>query len=237
MRSTRTTNATAHEGAGEAPSRARWAGRGARAAVALGAAAALAATGTAVAEAHGRTATGPGHASAGDGGFGYHAVRAGVPDGVARFAVSSPQVRDGGSFPASAWADSMGCTGGNQQVTLDWHGAPAATKGYAVTMFDPDAPTGGGFWHWLVWDIPAGSRALGPTPPAGAVSGTDDAGVTGWMGPCPPAGDVAHHYEITVYALDTASLGLPAATPAAVTAFTMSGHVIGYARMTVTARR
>ncbi|MET7394053.1 YbhB/YbcL family Raf kinase inhibitor-like protein [Dactylosporangium sp. NPDC005572] len=67
--------------------------------------------------------------------------------------------------------------------------------------------------------------------------GVDDAGQTGYLGPCPPAGDIAHRYQITVHALDVTSLDLPAATPPAVTGFTMSGHVIGFARMTVTARR
>jgi Raf kinase inhibitor-like YbhB/YbcL family protein len=169
--------------------------------------------------------------------FGYSRVRSGVPGTAARFTVSSPQVHDGGSFPAAAWADAFGCAGGNQQIQLSWQGAPAGTRSYAVTMFDPDAPTGAGFWHWLTWDIPAGDHTLGDTLPAGAVAGTDDAGRTGYLGPCPPAGDGAHHYRITVYALDVPSLALPAATPATVTAFTMGSHVIGYARMTVTARR
>lgn len=175
--------------------------------------------------------------SARDGGFGYTAVRKGVPDGAARFTVTSPDVRDGGTFPARAWADSFGCSGGNQPVRLSFSGAPAGTRSYAVTMFDKDAPTGSGFWHWLTWDIPAGTTALGTEPPAGSVSGTDDAGMTGYLGPCPPSGDIVHRYEITVYALDTPSLDLPATAPAAVTAVTLSGHIIGYARITATAHR
>ena len=104
-------------------------------------------------------------------------------------------------------------------------------------MFDPDAPTGSGFWHWLVWDIPATSTELTSTLPSGAVAGTDSAGVTGYLGPCPPVGDITHHYKITVYALDVAGLDLPSSTPAQVTTFTMSGHIIGYAQMTVNAKR
>ena len=161
----------------------------------------------------------------------------GIPDTVRRFTVTSPQVHDGGTFPASAWADAFGCSGGNQQITLDWTGAPVGTKSFAVTMYDPDAPSGSGFWHWLEWDIPAGATSLGPTVPVGAVSGTDDAGMTGYLGPCPGVGDISHGYQITVYALNTPTLGLPAATPAALTTFTMSSHIIGYARMTVNARR
>ena len=172
-----------------------------------------------------------------DGGYGFTAVRNGIPDSAAHFSVTSPEVHNGGSFPASEFADAFGCNGGNEQVTLDWSGAPSAAKSYAVTMFDPDAPTGSGFWHWLVWDIPAKSTELTSTLPSGAVAGTDSAGVTGYLGPCPPVGDITHHYKITVYALDVASLGLPSSTPAEVTTFSMRGHIIGYAQMTVNAKR
>ncbi|MBR7833339.1 YbhB/YbcL family Raf kinase inhibitor-like protein [Actinospica durhamensis] len=183
-----------------------------------------------------RAASAKSAASSNDGGYGYTVVRSGIPDDATHFTVSSPQIRDG-AFPASAWADAFGCSGANQQFTLDWHGAPADAKSFAVTMYDPDAPTGSGFWHWLEWDIPSHSSQLTSTAPAGAVVGTDDAGVTGYLGPCPPAGDIAHHYTITVYALDVASLDLPASTPAAVTVFTMSSHIVGYARMVVDASR
>ncbi|GLX48752.1 hypothetical protein Shyhy01_17020 [Streptomyces hygroscopicus subsp. hygroscopicus] len=172
-----------------------------------------------------------------DGGYGYTEVREGVPDSAAHFKVTSPDIRDGGAFPADAYANAFGCSGANQQIQLSWHGAPRGTRSYAVTMFDSDAPTGSGFWHWLTWDIPATSTELGGTLPTGAVAGTDDAGQTGYLGPCPSAGDITHHYRITVYALDTAGLQLPAATPAAVTRFTMSSHVIGTATITATARR
>jgi Raf kinase inhibitor-like YbhB/YbcL family protein len=170
-------------------------------------------------------------------GYGYAAVRRDIPDKAARFLVSSPDVRDGGALPASHWANGFGCDDANQPVRLAWTGAPAKTRGYAVTMFDPDAPTGSGFWHWLVWDVPATATQLGATPPAGAVTGTDDAGIDGYLGPCPPAGDIAHRYQLTVYALDTPSLGLPGTTPPALVAFTLSSHVLGYARLTATVRR
>lgn len=170
--------------------------------------------------------------------YGRTQVRAGVPENAARFLLTSPDVHNGGSFPAAAWADAFGCTGGNQPIRLSWHGAPAGTRSYAVTMFDPDAPTGSGFWHWVSWDIPPADTSLGTTAlPTGTVTGTNDAGTQGYLGPCPPAGDITHRYQITVYALDVPSLGLPPNTPAAVTAFTMSGHVLGYARITAAARR
>lgn len=104
-------------------------------------------------------------------------------------------------------------------------------------MFDRDAPTGAGFWHWLVWDVPASHHGVGPQLPAGAITGTGDSGTVGYLGPCPPSGDITHHYEISVYALDVPTLQLPATTTPTVAAFTMSGHVIGQARITATARR
>ncbi|MEU9155826.1 YbhB/YbcL family Raf kinase inhibitor-like protein [Streptomyces sp. NPDC048417] len=174
---------------------------------------------------------------AGDGGYGYTRVRQGVPDSATRFKVTSPDIRNGGTIPADSYADSFGCSGANQQIRLSWHGAPKDTRSYAVTMFDPDAPTGSGLWHWLTWDIPATDTQLGAALPTGAVAGTNGAGQTGYLGPCPPVGDITHHYRITVYALDTPSLQLPAATPAAITTFTMSSHVISTATITATARR
>ncbi|WP_210408043.1 YbhB/YbcL family Raf kinase inhibitor-like protein [Allokutzneria sp. NRRL B-24872] len=162
--------------------------------------------------------------------FGHTKIRAGVPVKAKQFPVISPDVRDG-KIPSSAWANTFGCTGGNQQLRLEWHGAPAGTKSFAASMQDADASTGSGFWHWMTWDIPGSQTKLDHTPPAGAVSGTNDAGATGYLGPCPPAGDIPHRYVVTVYALDTASLKLPAASSPAVAAFTMSGHVLGYGRV------
>ncbi|CAM5324139.1 YbhB/YbcL family Raf kinase inhibitor-like protein [Streptomyces avidinii] len=169
--------------------------------------------------------------------YGYTKVRRGAPDSAERFTVTSPDVRDGAALPADTWADAFGCTGDNRQPRLSWSGAPQATRSYAITMFDPDAPTGAGFWHWLVWDIPVGDTGMDIRLPAGAVTGTNDSGNTGYLGPCPPVGDLTHHYEITVYALDVPALGLPASTPPTIVAFMMSRHIIGYARITGTVRR
>ncbi|MEV5747290.1 YbhB/YbcL family Raf kinase inhibitor-like protein [Actinoallomurus sp. NPDC052308] len=177
------------------------------------------------------------HGPVGDGGYGFTVIRKGVPDSATRMTLTSLDVRDGGAFPAGSWANAFGCSAGNRPLRLSWSGAPAATRSYAVTMYDPDAPSGSGFWHWLVWDIPTGDTTLGAKPPAGAVSGTNDAGGTGYLGPCPPAGDIGHRYQVTVYALNVAGLDLPADTPPAVATFTMSGHIVGYGRITATAQR
>ncbi|MQY26627.1 YbhB/YbcL family Raf kinase inhibitor-like protein [Nocardia aurantia] len=164
-------------------------------------------------------------------------VRSGIPSGAVTFRVDSPDVRDGQSFPADEFAGSFGCTGAGHVPRLQWSGAPATTRSFAVTMFDPDAPTGSGFWHWLAWDIPAAAGSAPDSVATAAVSGTNDAGSVGYQGPCPPAGDPAHRYRISVLALDVPTLGLPAATPPALAAFSMYGHIVGAGRLTVTAAR
>ncbi|WP_019928672.1 YbhB/YbcL family Raf kinase inhibitor-like protein [Nocardia sp. BMG111209] len=164
-------------------------------------------------------------------------VRSAIPSGAATFRIDSPDVRDGQSFPADEYAGSFGCTGAGHAPRLQWSGAPASTRSFAVTMFDPDAPTGGGFRHWLAWDIPGTAGSSPDSVATAAVSGTNDAGATGYQGPCPPAGDPAHKYRITVLALDVPTLGLPATTPPALAAFSMYGHIVGAAHLTVTAQR
>ena len=168
---------------------------------------------------------------------GYVTVRSGIPVGTQTFTVTSPDVRNGGTIPATAWAGSLGCTGGDEQIRLAWSGAPKGTRSFAVSMQDVDAPTGSGFWHWMIWDIPATERSVGSASPAGAVAGLNDAGIPGYLGPCPPAGDIAHRYILTVYALDTPTVGLPAGAPSAAAAFTMYNHIIGAGRLTAYARR
>ncbi|HEU5024294.1 MAG TPA: YbhB/YbcL family Raf kinase inhibitor-like protein [Spirillospora sp.] len=162
--------------------------------------------------------------------FGYHKVRTSVPKQAGHFRVISPDLARG-TFPAASYADAFGCTGGNVPPRLSWSGAPAGTRSFAVTMFDGDAPTGSGFWHWSVRDLPATATSV----PVGAAAGVNDAGTTGYLGPCPPAGDRPHHYEITVLALDVPDAGVPANATPALASFAMGPHVIAYARLTATA--
>lgn len=128
----------------------------------------------------------------------------------------------------------FGCDGGNQSPELNWSGAPAGTKSFAVSCYDPDAPTGSGFWHWVVVNIPptvtslatgAGASA-GDKLPAGALQIRTDFGAPGYGGPCPPAGDHPHRYIFTVFAVGAESLPLTPDSTAAVAGFMLNSAAI-----------
>jgi Raf kinase inhibitor-like YbhB/YbcL family protein len=121
----------------------------------------------------------------------------------------------------------FGCSGSNTSPQLAWSGAPEGTKSFALTVFDPDAPTGSGFWHWVVVNIPpsvtelpldAGNRQSGKLP-AGALQVRTDYGKPGYGGPCPPQGDHPHRYLFTVFAVGVDALPVTADTSAAVVGF------------------
>jgi Raf kinase inhibitor-like YbhB/YbcL family protein len=167
--------------------------------------------------------------------FGYHKVREGLPKHLAHLSVTSTDLRAHKPIPQKFW----GCTSAGVSPQLSWEGAPAATKSYVVTMFDPDAPTGSGFWHWVAWDIPASTHSLptGATLPSGAVNGENDGGTLGYTGPCPPVGDRTHHYHITVVALDVSSIGVPATTRSAVVGFITGAHALAAGQLVATAKQ
>jgi Raf kinase inhibitor-like YbhB/YbcL family protein len=131
----------------------------------------------------------------------------------------------------------FGCQGGNKSPHLAWSGAPPGTKSFAVTCFDPDAPTGSGFWHWLVVNIPAGVSELAadagnrsaPRLPVGALQTRTDFGTPGYGGPCPPQGDHPHRYLFTVFAVGADSLQVTADTSAAVVGFQLHFNTLAKA--------
>jgi Raf kinase inhibitor-like YbhB/YbcL family protein len=167
--------------------------------------------------------------------FGFQKVRSGLPAGIGHFTVTSTDVRAGRPIPARFW----GCDDAGDSPQLSWTGAPAGTRSYAITVFDPDAPTGSGFWHWVAWDLPAATTSL-PTAaalPAGAVNGVNDGGTAGYTGPCPPTGDITHRYVFTVVALSVPSLGLPADTRSAVVGYVIGQNALAAATFTATARQ
>jgi Raf kinase inhibitor-like YbhB/YbcL family protein len=155
------------------------------------------------------------------------------------FAVSSKSFKDGdylGKDHILSADFGFGCAGGNQSPHLAWTGAPAGTKSFAVTCFDPDAPTGSGFWHWLVVNIPANASELaagagnpGGKLPSGALMTRTDFGAPGYGGPCPPEGDHPHRYLFTVFAVKTDRLDVKADTSAAVVGFNLHFNTLAKA--------
>lgn len=125
-----------------------------------------------------------------------------------------------------------GCGGKNQSPQLSWSGAPAGTKSFAITCFDPDAPTGSGYWHWLAFDIPASVTTLDvgagtDRAPVGGKSARNDYGFSSYGGPCPPQGDGPHRYIFTVFALAVANLAHASdQTSGASLNFLMRGHLL-----------
>ncbi|WP_335970361.1 YbhB/YbcL family Raf kinase inhibitor-like protein [Streptomyces sp. CA2R106] len=161
---------------------------------------------------------------------------------AASFTVTSTTVADGAPWPPEQ--HSSGLPGGkDRSPQLSWSGAPDGTRSYAVTVYDPDAPTGSGFWHWAVADIPATATELpegagddtGSGLPAGAWQLPNDAHAARYIGAAPPAGHGVHRYVVVVHALDIPAVGVPADATPAVLGFTMAGHTLGRAVLTATA--
>jgi Raf kinase inhibitor-like YbhB/YbcL family protein len=156
--------------------------------------------------------------------------------------LTSADLKEGGTIASEQVFKGFGCTGGNLSPALSWSGAPAATKSLAVSIYDPDAPTGSGWWHWVVYNIPAGTTSLPKGAgdvsktlmPKGAIQSRTDFGADGYGGPCPPAGDKPHRYQITVFAVDVDKL--PDATndmaSAALVGFDLHFHTLAKATLT-----
>ncbi|MCU0623910.1 MAG: YbhB/YbcL family Raf kinase inhibitor-like protein [Gemmatimonadaceae bacterium] len=161
-----------------------------------------------------------------------------VASAQATFRLTSPTVRDGARIPLEHVFGGFGCTGANVSPALAWTNAPAATKSFAITMYDPDAPTGSGWWHWTVFNLPAsvtslpaGAGSAGGTLPSGAVQGRTDFGASGYGGPCPPPG-TPHRYIFTVYALKVSALELDAQAGGAMVGFNLNANVLAKATLT-----
>lgn len=153
---------------------------------------------------------------------------------VGSFEVTSTEITDGVQIPLRHAHTSVG--GDNVSPQLSWSGFPEGTRGFAVTCYDPDAPTPSGFWHWLLVNVPASVTELasGAQPPAGALATRNDFGNNGFDGPAPPAGDQVHRYYFVVHALDVDALELgPEASPAYVS-FNLVFHTLARAIITPT---
>ena len=156
---------------------------------------------------------------------------------AAGFALSSPTIKPGSMLTEAQVFKGFGCEGKNVSPALKWSGAPSGTKSYAVTVYDPDAPTGSGWWHWVVYNIPASATELpegaggadGKGLPAGTAQGRTDFGAPGFGGACPPPGDKPHRYIFTVYALKTDKIDVPADATAALVGFMINANKLGKA--------
>ncbi|MCX8996984.1 YbhB/YbcL family Raf kinase inhibitor-like protein [Rhizobiaceae bacterium BDR2-2] len=158
------------------------------------------------------------------------------------FHLSSTSIAEGAQLAPAHVFTGFGCEGGNQSPQLSWSGAPEGTKSFAITAYDPDAPTGSGWWHWNAVNIPASVTSLEPSAsghgamPEGAVEIANDYGAAGFGGACPPPGEV-HRYIFTVHALSTERLELPDNPGNALVGFMIGANTIGTARITAVYNR
>jgi len=152
---------------------------------------------------------------------------------AAPFTLTSTSFKNGGTIPQTNAGNIMGCTGDGKSPALEWKNPPAGTKSFALLVHDPDAPTGGaGFWHWIVYNIPADATSLPenatiPTMPKGTVEGNTDMGKPGYVGPCPPPGSPKHHYNFMLYPLKVDKLDVPTGATASYVGFSAGMNVIG----------
>ncbi|MGH8133742.1 MAG: YbhB/YbcL family Raf kinase inhibitor-like protein [Steroidobacteraceae bacterium] len=155
-----------------------------------------------------------------------------------KFTLTSPDIAPGKTIADQQIFDGFGCKGSNISPALSWRDAPAGTRSFALLMHDPDAPTGSGWWHWIVYNIPASVSSLPAGAgdpqknlmPAGAIQGRTDFGTPGYGGPCPPPGK-PHRYYLRLYALKVAKLDAPADATAAFIGFNVNAQAIGKAEL------
>ena len=158
---------------------------------------------------------------------------------MSKFTLTSTDFTEGDTLANTQVFNEFGCKGGNISPALAWSGAPAGTQSFALLMHDPDAPTGSGWWHWVVYNIPpaTGSLPAGAGDPKkglmpkGAVQGRTDYGSVGYGGPCPPPGK-PHHYNFRLYALKVPKLEVPEGASAALIAFNVRAQALGEAQLT-----
>jgi hypothetical protein len=156
-----------------------------------------------------------------------------------KFTLTSSDVKPGGVLTDEQVYAGFGCSGANVSPELSWRNAPAGAKSFVVTVYDPDAPTGSGWWHWVVYDIPADVTQL-PTGagsgkaelPQGAVQARTDFGAPGFGGACPPPGDKPHRYVFTVHALKIEKLDVPPDASPAMIGFMTKANALGSATFT-----
>jgi Raf kinase inhibitor-like YbhB/YbcL family protein len=156
-----------------------------------------------------------------------------------KFTLTSKDVKPGAMLTDQQVFNGFGCSGANVSPELSWQNAPAGTKSFVLTVYDPDAPTGSGWWHWVVYDIPATAKELPQGAgsgkaalPEGAKEGKTDFGAPGFGGACPPPGDKPHRYVFTINALTLDKLEVPADASPAMIGFMTKANSLGSATFT-----
>ena len=159
-----------------------------------------------------------------------------------QFRLTSTDISEGQPLGLMHHLNGFGCTGGNLSPALQWSGAPDGTKSFVVTLYDPDATSGSGWWHWVLYNIPANitelaqNAGLGKELPGGATHGMTDFGSYGFAGACPPPGQV-HRYEFRVHALSVGKLKLPKNPTPAMVGFMTRANAIAAAKLTTVVTR
>lgn len=164
---------------------------------------------------------------------------------AAPFTLESSDIQQGKPLTDMQVLNGFGCTGGNQSPALTWKNTPAGTRSFAITAYDPDAPTGSGWWHWVVFNLPVSTQSLptnagnptSPLLPTGAVQSRTDFGSLGYGGACPPVGHGVHHYRFTVHALKVEKLELDENASAAMVGYMLNGNSLGTATLEATYQR
>ena len=161
------------------------------------------------------------------------------------FHVSSTDIPQSHQLTEKQVFKGFGCSGGNISPQLAWQNPPTGTKSFAVTVYDPDAPTGSGWWHWTVVNIPVSVKTIPSgagdtekkTLPEGAVQGRNDFGYSGFGGVCPPPGEKPHRYQFTVWALSTGKLPVDSNASGALVGYMLNSNVIAKTELTATYSR
>jgi Raf kinase inhibitor-like YbhB/YbcL family protein len=150
--------------------------------------------------------------------------------------IESNDISEGERMAAKFEFNGFGCEGENKTPSISWHSLPEGTKSVAVTVFDPDAPTESGFWHWLVVNIPTNidNTNLLSTDSGNGLTVRNDFGQFQFDGACPPEDDGMHRYQITVWALPVAALEVTKNTPAAIIGFMLNAMALDRAKLTTT---
>jgi len=156
------------------------------------------------------------------------------------FILTSPTIKSGDFLTEEQVFNGFGCSGKNQSPALRWSGSPKGTKSFAITLYDPDAPTGSGWWHWVVYNIATNVSGLaagagdptGRLLPPGAIQGRTDFGTHAFGGACPPQGDKPHRYIFIVHALSIEKIEVPFDSSAALIGFMINANSLGKASFT-----